>query len=139
MKEYLLEKYCPEYFDVLSTIEMLSEEELNMVNPDTLPDNVEDLDNHIKNEILWDTFDRLFRYFYGDILLLDEFEDEIYEDYQNHGIIECYRTNTYRLYIDNLISFLEDVTKVPVKNHPSKADLSLYLNDEGSNFKWIIK
>jgi hypothetical protein len=138
MSDYLLEKYCPEYFDVLSVIEMFSEEELNMINPDTLPDYVEDLGKHIKDEILWDMFYRLFNYFYGDTLLLDEFEDKIYEDYQNHEIIECYRTNIYYLYMDSFISFIEDVTKVPVKNR-SKADLSLYLNDEGSYFKWIIK
>jgi hypothetical protein len=138
VKEYLLEKYCPEYYEFLSTIESFSEEELNMINLDTLPDDIEDLNDHIKNEILWDILYRLFNYFYGDTFLLDEFEDEVYEDYKNHEIIECYRTNTYYLYMNSLINFLEDVTKVPVKNC-SKADLSLYLNDEGSYFKWIIK
>jgi hypothetical protein len=143
MKEYLLEKYCPEYFDVLTTIESFSEEELNMINKDYIPDDIEDLNNHIKIEILWDVlYNKLFEYFYEDTVSVDDFVDELYEDLQGYEIIDYCRKDTYFLYIDDLISFIEDVTKVPIKikNHFTKADLSLYLNnDEYSYFKFIIK
>ena len=144
-KKYVIDHYCQDYEDIISTINGFSDEELGLVI-NNLPDNFEQLQNAISLQIeagiiqiLCDNLikdlsdENFYECFEGDIIDYLEGEGISYESYGYYVNLDYY--------IDWFTSLINDSDRkndFEVNSELNKYELVNSLNQEFTNIKFYI-
>lgn len=144
-KKYVIDHYCQDYEDIISTINGFSDEELGMVI-DNLPDDFEQLQNAISVEveagIIQVLCDNLIKDL-SDENFYECFEGDIIDNIEGGGL--SYESYGYRInldyYIDWFTSIINDYehkNDFEVNSELNKYELINSLNQEFTNIKFYI-
>lgn len=144
-KKYVIDHYCQDYEDIISTINGFSDEELEMV-ADNLPENYEYLEYAIKEQIeariIQILCDNLIKDL-SDKNFYECFEEDIIDYLTGEGL--SYESCGYYInldyYTDWFISILNDSdykNNFEVNSELNKYELINSLNQEFTNIKFYI-
>lgn len=144
-KKYVIDHYCQDYEDIISTINGFSDEELDLVIND-LPDDYEQLQNAISIQIEATIIQKLCDNLIKDLSdknFYECFEEDIIDNIEGGGL--SYESSGYYInlyyytdWFDSLIYNSEHKNDFEVNSELNKYELVNSLNQEFTNIKFYI-
>lgn len=144
-KKYAIDHYCQDYYDIISTINRFSDEELDLVIND-LPDDYEQLQNAISIQIETSIIQKLCDNLIKDLSdknFYECFEEDIIDNITGEGL--SYESSGYYInlyyytdWFDSLIYNSEYKDEFEVNSELNKYELVNSLNQEFTNIKFYI-